>query len=121
MNLDVALKATAVMGQIMVLLLLNLFLAVLQIQMIHGTNPPIPAVATVNDNIPMQYDFRSVYASMLQDWLGVKNEDLQQIMLKNFQNIPLLKTTTAIEDTPNNADNTLIENYPNPFTQIYQY
>ena len=84
---------------------------------IHGANPPIPAVATVNDNIPMQYDFRSVYASMLQDWLGVKNEDLQQIMLKNFQNIPLIKTSTAIEETPNNADNTLIKNYPNPFTE----
>jgi uncharacterized protein (DUF1501 family) len=85
--------------------------------MIHGTNPAIPAIVTVNDNIPMQYDFRSVYASLLQDWLGVKNEDLQQVMLKNFQNIPLLKSTTSIEDNPNNTANTLIENYPNPFTQ----
>jgi hypothetical protein len=84
---------------------------------IHGTNPVIPASVTVNDNIPMQYDFRSVYASLLQDWLGVKSEDLQQIMLKNFQNIPLLKSTTSVEDVPDNAHNTLIENYPNPFTQ----
>jgi uncharacterized protein (DUF1501 family) len=85
--------------------------------MIHGTNPAIPASVTVNDNIPMQYDFRSVYASLLQDWLGVKNEDLQQIMLKNFQNIPLIKSSTSIEDVPKNANNTLIDNYPNPFTQ----
>ena len=85
--------------------------------MIHGSNPSIPASVTVNDNIPMQYDFRSLYASMLQDWLGVQNEDLQQIMLKNFQNIPLLKANDSIKDTPNNSSNKLIENYPNPFTQ----
>jgi len=83
---------------------------------IHGSNPVIPPIVTVNDNIPMQYDFRSVYSSLLQDWLGVKNEDLQQIMLKNFQNIPLLKSTTSINDNPKNPQDTLIKNYPNPFT-----
>lgn len=36
-------------------------------QMIHGKNPDIPANASVNDNIPMQFDFRSVYATMLQN------------------------------------------------------
>ena len=86
-------------------------------QMIHGTNPVLPAVATVNDNIPMQYDFRSVYASMLQDWLGVKNSDLQQIMLKDFQNLPLLKTSTSNITYKKSRGITLIENYPNPFTQ----
>ncbi|MFN9955889.1 MAG: DUF1501 domain-containing protein, partial [bacterium] len=34
-----------------------------------GSNPLIPANATVNDNVPMQYDFRSVYASLLNQWL----------------------------------------------------
>jgi uncharacterized protein (DUF1501 family) len=86
-------------------------------QMVHGTNPAIPAAVTVNDNIPMQYDFRSVYASMLQDWLCVKNTDLQQIMLKNFQNIPLVKTSACTPGTPNTSGTTLVDNYPNPFTQ----
>jgi uncharacterized protein (DUF1501 family) len=86
-------------------------------QMVHGTNPAIPAVATVNDNIPMQYDFRSVYASMLQDWLCVKNTDLQQIMLKNFQNIPLVKSSACTPSVPNTGGTTLIDNYPNPFHQ----
>lgn len=84
---------------------------------IHGTNPTIPASVTVNDNIPMQYDFRALYASMLQDWLGVKNEDLQQIMLKNFQNIPLLKGSNSVKDMPNSSINKMIRNYPNPFKQ----
>ncbi len=86
-------------------------------QMVHGTNPAIPSVVTVNDNIPMQYDFRSVYASMLQDWLCVKNTDLQQIMLKNFQNIPLVKASACNPSVPNTGGTTLIDNYPNPFDQ----
>ena len=86
-------------------------------QMVHGTNPAIPANATTNDNIPMQYDFRSIYASMLQDWLCVKNNDLQQIMLQNFQNIPIVKTSACNPAIPNTSGLTLIDNYPNPFTQ----
>ena len=87
------------------------------IQMIHGTNPAIPANVTTNDNIPMQFDFRSIYASMLQDWLCVKNIDLQQIMLQNFQNIPIVKTSACKPLIPNPSGLTLIDNYPNPFTQ----
>ena len=86
-------------------------------QLVHGTNPVIPTGVTVNDNIPMQYDFRSVYASMLQDWLCVKNTDLQQIMLQNFQNIPLVKTSACNPTAPIASGSTLIDNYPNPFTQ----
>ncbi len=77
----------------------------------------MPTSATVNDNIPMQYDFRSVYASLLENWLCVKNSDLQSIMLKNFQNIPLVNSAsckTAV--VPNTSGFALLSNYPNPFT-----
>lgn len=86
-------------------------------RMVHGVNPTLPANASTNDNIPMQYDFRSVYASMLQDWLCVKNSDLQQIMLQNFQNIPLVKASACSPATPNTGGISLVDNYPNPFTQ----
>ncbi|RYY22147.1 MAG: DUF1501 domain-containing protein, partial [Chitinophagaceae bacterium] len=33
---------------------------------ITGNNPAIPVTASVNDNIPFQYDFRSIYASILK-------------------------------------------------------
>src|SRR5437868_2115566 len=36
---------------------------------IMGSNPTIPTTVSVNDNIPMQYDFRSVYATILENWL----------------------------------------------------
>ncbi len=87
---------------------------------ITGVNPTIPVNATVNDNVPMQYDFRSVYATLLQNWFCVDNTTLQTIMLQNFQQLGLCAngtcTTTGIND-PNNSGISLISNYPNPFTQ----
>ena len=82
-----------------------------------GTSPTLPVSATVNDNIPMQYDFRSVYASLLENWLCVKNSDLQTIMLQNFQNLPIVNGAACKLLNPNLGGLSLISNYPNPFTQ----
>jgi uncharacterized protein (DUF1501 family) len=38
-----------------------------------GNNPVIPGSVSVNDNIPFQYDFRSVYASVLKQWFCVND------------------------------------------------
>lgn len=84
-----------------------------------GSNPLIPANATVNDNVPMQYDFRSVYASLLNQWLCVPAADLQQILLQNFQTLPIVDAsacTVGIDEYVKASGETLIFNYPNPFT-----
>jgi uncharacterized protein (DUF1501 family) len=87
---------------------------------IIGTNPVIPVSAGVNDNVVMQYDFRSVYASMLQDWFCVPSADLNSMLLQNFQVLPLIQSTacsnTSIHDLNQRAGLQLITNYPNPFT-----
>jgi len=36
-----------------------------------GTTPDIPTSVSPEDNVPMQYDFRSVCASLLKDWFCV--------------------------------------------------
>ena len=86
-----------------------------------GNNPAIPANVSVNDNIPFQYDFRSVYASILKQWFCVNATDLQTIMLKNFQELPLCTNgacgTTGLEDVVRGAGDELIVNYPNPFVE----
>jgi hypothetical protein len=84
-----------------------------------GTNPVIPANASVNDNIAMQYDFRSVYSSVLNEWFCVPQTDLSQIMLQNFQLLPIIQTTACdvgIHELNQKAGDTLVWNYPNPFT-----
>jgi uncharacterized protein (DUF1501 family) len=87
---------------------------------ILGTNPVIPSGVSVDDNLPMQYDFRSVYASLLQDWFCVPQPDLDSVMLQNFQTLPLVDTAecaaTALHEINKAAGLNLITNYPNPFT-----
>jgi uncharacterized protein (DUF1501 family) len=86
---------------------------------ITGNNPAIPVTASVNDNIPFQYDFRSIYASILKQWFCVNDTDLQTIMLKNFQELQLCINgackTTGLEDIIRGSGEELITNYPNPF------
>ncbi|MDI3318716.1 DUF1501 domain-containing protein [Pinibacter soli] len=55
-----------------------------------GHSPIIPDNVTVNDNVAMQYDFRSLYASILKDWLGVDQNALSSILLHNFDTLPLI-------------------------------
>jgi uncharacterized protein (DUF1501 family) len=81
-----------------------------------GNTPVIPTAATVNDNVPFQYDFRSVYATLLENWLCVKHDDLQTILLKNFQTLPLVNASSCSPAKPNLSGVSLISNYPNPFT-----
>ncbi|MBA4197435.1 MAG: hypothetical protein C0459_07765 [Chitinophaga sp.] len=45
-----------------------------------GNNPTIPTNVTVNDNVPMQHDFRSLYASVLQNWFHLQPADVQQVL-----------------------------------------
>lgn len=88
---------------------------------IIGTNPEIPTGAGGNDNVPYQYDFRSIYASLLKQWFCVKDADLQSIMLKDFPNIPLCVNAacgaTGLDDVNRNDGEQLVINYPNPFVE----
>jgi uncharacterized protein (DUF1501 family) len=81
-----------------------------------GNNPVIPANVNVNDNIPMQYDFRSIYASILEKWFCVDNTTLQTVMLKNYQSLPVIKSNSCNSTIPDLSDNLLVKNYPNPFS-----
>ena len=82
-----------------------------------GNNPTLPVNATVNDNIVMQYDFRSVYATLLENWLCVKNADLQQIMLRNFQSLPIVNAAGCKPVAPSTSGNNYLEIWGTVFTQ----
>jgi uncharacterized protein (DUF1501 family) len=93
---------------------------------ITGVNPIIPGNATVYDNIPFQYDFRSIYASVLKDWFCVNDADVTNILYKDFQPVSLIKdpscTVSAVNgplaaDLLPEAEEQLLSNYPNPFVQ----
>jgi uncharacterized protein (DUF1501 family) len=54
-----------------------------------GNNPHIPDVVTVDDNLEMQYDYRSLYTSVLKDWFGVPDSTIQRITLSRYPTLDL--------------------------------
>ena len=88
---------------------------------ILGTSPGIPADIQVVNNIPFQYDFRSVYASVLEQWFCVKQPALDQMLLKNYQSLPLVEGgPCGLPETPDDTNNTsnklILKMWPNPYT-----
>ena len=87
---------------------------------ILGTSPDIPADIQVVNNIPFQYDFRSIYASVLEQWFCVKQPALDSILLQNYQSLPLITGPCGVADDPddtnNNSDKLLLKMWPNPYT-----
>jgi uncharacterized protein (DUF1501 family) len=87
-----------------------------------GDNPAIPANATVNDNVPMQYDFRSIYSTLLEKWFCLDKAVVQGLfppgINAQLQDLPLIKAGPCANgsSTPSTAGKTVITNYPNPFT-----
>ncbi|MCW3463177.1 DUF1501 domain-containing protein [Chitinophaga nivalis] len=89
-------------------------------QGVLGNSPALPEVTAVADNIPMQYDFRSIYASLLEQWFCVDQDVLQSILQKDYQRLPLVSGVACglITGLPELVpeDKFLITNNPNPFT-----
>ncbi|MCC6814943.1 MAG: DUF1501 domain-containing protein [Saprospiraceae bacterium] len=84
---------------------------------IIGKNPDIPTNLTVNDNIAMQFDFRSVYASILKDWFCISDTTAQKILFTNFQTLPIVNkncASTSIEEYNSEQESIVLQTYPNP-------
>ena len=57
-----------------------------------GTTPDIASdVANNDENVSMQFDFRSVYTTILKDWFCVPTGDLPTIMLSSFNTLPIIR------------------------------
>ncbi|MBK8053458.1 MAG: DUF1501 domain-containing protein [Saprospiraceae bacterium] len=72
---------------------------------IYGNNPQITSTVAAQEGVPMQYDFRSVYASLLIDWLGVPAEQVKSVLFKDFQKLPIVKNCSK----PSSVDDDIIE------------
>jgi hypothetical protein len=80
----------------------------------------IPSTATSNDNIPYQFDFRSIYNTILQNWFCVSQVAEIEILLKQFPIIPLINASVCGANDKNSifSKESLIYNYPNPFSNL---
>ena len=81
------------------------------------------------NNVPYQMDFRTIYGTILEHWMGVSNGNVGEIMNGSFEYQPFVDYN-PVEDDPGGGDppaptNTeregtpdgfvLAQNYPNPF------
>jgi uncharacterized protein (DUF1501 family) len=87
---------------------------------ILGVSPDIPSDINVVNNVPFQYDFRSVYASVLERWFCVKQPLLNQLLLQNYQSLPIIKggpcgLADDPDDTNNQSDKLLLKMWPVPY------
>ena len=64
-----------------------------------GTNPQIDPNSTQSTNLPMQYDFRSVYASVLKDWFCLDTVDVDTVLLNTFQPLTLVDPTGCLSSS----------------------
>ncbi len=58
---------------------------------ITGTNPVIPQKVNNTDNLEKQYDFRSIYRSVLQGWMGGEEASIKQVLQGNFEDIRIFR------------------------------
>ena len=68
---------------------------------IVGSNPQIDNQVDQSEGVAMQYDFRSVYGTVLMDWFGATESDVRQLLTEDFQHLPLIEgcEPAVIDDT----------------------
>lgn len=79
---------------------------------IIGNNPGIPAVVTKSDNLPLQYDFRSIYAGFYKQWFGLDDLETTQLLSKSFPEIQVIAKSTATSPVVSSGGN--LKLWPNP-------
>ncbi len=82
---------------------------------IIGANANLSSLDS-NGDIKFVYDYRQIYATLLKDHLGMSEVVVNEILLKSFQTLPIIKAATGVKDNfelP--SEFVLNQNYPNPF------
>lgn len=83
---------------------------------ILGDHPEIDTQVGIDEGVPMQYDFRDIYGTILKDWLGLQENDVFDVLYPDFQALPLFKESclTVSSTTNNLSQDAEINVYPNP-------
>lgn len=82
---------------------------------IIGSNAQIPNQLNDSADVPMQYDFRSVYASALQDWFGINNPE--SILQYEFPILPIFNAPSSGTHQLTGDPLLGVAIYPNPVRQ----
>lgn len=84
-----------------------------------GDNAQISVDADPQEGVAMQYDFRSVYATVLKDWIGLDESTIFEVLNPEVQFLPLIEgcsLSTAIQQEV--FTDVHFKLYPNPASQF---
>ncbi len=86
---------------------------------IIGDNPEIDPQVGINEGVPMQYDFRSVYATMLMDWFDIPEDKVREVLFDDFQYLPLIQCTPVSANKEIELAEIDLNVFPNPFSDYF--
>lgn len=61
-----------------------------------GTSPNLPLNATVSDQVPMQFDYRQLYATVMKDWFCMNETDVNAVLGSAFTRLPIFQNSTTV-------------------------
>jgi uncharacterized protein (DUF1501 family) len=79
-----------------------------------GSSPNLPTNPTVNDQVPMQFDYRQLYASVMQDWLCMTESEVTQVLGTNFVKLPIFNNVLLSSIDFEKEQYQDIKVFPNP-------
>ncbi len=80
-----------------------------------GNSPTISPTVSQNEGVPMQYDFRSLYGSILKDWFEVPQGTIDDLLFDNFQHLPILSPCDTVGNQEIFGTTMTATITPNPF------
>jgi uncharacterized protein (DUF1501 family) len=76
-----------------------------------GSSPVLPQNADVDDQVPIQFDFRQIYSSIMQDWLCMTEAQAATVLGGTFEKLPIFKDELFSGYYP---DENFMTVFPNP-------
>ncbi len=80
---------------------------------VTGENPQISSSATYDDNLDWKVDFRQVYASLLEQWLGTDSSVISNVLNGDFESVEIIGERTETLSAASQVSRDLLV-YPNP-------
>ena len=87
---------------------------------VFGDAPEIDTQVDENEGVQMQYDFRTVYSTILTDWLGISEAASNTVLFDDFNTLPLFKQgcSAALYTDDFLLEGLEIKVFPNPTINV---
>jgi len=86
---------------------------------IIGDNPVISSAVATQEGVPMQYDFRWIYGSILMDWFEVPETKVRELLPPDFQYLPICNTCNVVSTEDEIVASLDAQIFPNPFRKFF--